>query len=241
MFFNKYALVTFGGSQNYDGNFDNIKHESYSYLFDLGREPLEPEPYEGSYDKDGNLIFRFGHLIAGDGDILYSLSDNDNSEYRSVYKFNIAERTVDELCRISLSEEYLKSWLDGDKLYLCSSWGQGIILYVDVNDGSVTVLNEAAPKTKRWRYPYRNYIIGAYTSSADELKGTAVYDINGELIQEIPYSAYNTDITISYIIGDYAFGRDTSLDENALDDLPTWYLDLRDIGTDNLMWRKWEP
>ena len=110
--------------------------------------------------------------------------------------------------------------------------------------GELTVLNKAEPQTMKWYRPYRRFIFGSATANSlnPSLKGTTVYDYYGSIINDIPYESYNTDITISYILCDYVFGHDYYEEgANVMEETPQWYLDIRDIGTENLMWRRWEP
>lgn len=79
-------------------------------------------------------------------------------------------------------------------------------------------------------------------------RGTYIYGLDGELEGFIPYEKYNEDLSIYYIVGDMVFAYQTTNDltDNRLSHYPsikppTYYLDLKELGTDDFNWHKWEP
>ena len=70
--------------------------------------------------------------------------------------------------------------------------------------------------------------------------GFYVWDIGLDLLSSCLYAELPEDgpITVVSQCGDYIFGR--SLYSVAPGALPEWYIDKADIGTDGLMWKRWE-
>ena len=217
---------------------ENAETQSSTYIVDLSAAPIKSVKID-LVDETGNSV-DFRLPIIGCGDKLYCLS-NDGENY--VYCVDISNAVRTTVCQLPADPGLASTALYDDTLYFCLAWDYGGIITVDVNTGEQTVLNKAEPQTVKWYLPYKRFIFGSNTSKSinPDLKGTAVYDYDGELIKDIPYESYNTDINISYIIGNYVFGYDHCEGGEFVTAPPTWYLDLRDIGTDNLMWRKWEP
>ena len=234
VFHNKYLFLTFVRDIP---ETEEINKELF--CIDLSRPDIKMVEY-GITDENGAPA-DLPMVVIGQGDKLYCLS-NDGENI--VYCLDIPTATIKTICRLPADPGPLCTALYDDTLQFCLAWDLGKIINVDINTGEQTVINEAEPQTEKWFHPYRRYIFGSSTSRSlnPSLKGTAVYDMNGELLTDIPYDSYNTDIIISFILGDYAFGHDYYADgANSMGETPQWYLDLNDIGTDRLMWRRWEP
>ena len=95
---------------------------------------------------------------------------------------------------------------------------------------------------------YTHYIIYGGFIMVEENRADAdkhvirFYDIEGSPLAVIEYGEGAEPIQLDYncFIGDYLFGLLSTTGLGIVTE-PTWYLDLNDIGTDNLMWRRWEP
>lgn len=228
-FFNKYADVGFVGCRSFDGDVDPELMESYHYLIDLSREPVTAEPFDGYFDESGTA--RSGIFLAGDGNIMYSYNADDNN---AIYRFDIDARSAAKLCELPFDFNGRGCWLDGQKLYFCCG---SDIACVNADNGSIEILSDSAPEAVEWLFPFNDYVFGE--SAEASVSEICVCDFGGTLKARIPFPA-DADIAISYAIGDCIFGYESG-SENKLEDPPSWYLDIRDIGTDRLMWRRWEP
>ena len=186
-------------------------------------------------------------MLYAEGDIIYS---TEKAAGKTLYKLNMADRTATTLCTLPFEGEDMRccSFIDG-KLCFCNSWYEGIIVNVDAETGEMEIVNTAEPEQTLWRYPLDEYIIGSYPNYEDGvISGLIVYDMQGNELQRVPFEEAGPAPTIRCIFGHYALGYLGTNDMTRWDIIdypsihaPNWYIDLNDIGTDNLMWRSWEP
>ena len=134
------------------------------------------------------------------------------------------------------------------RLYFPLGYDAGMLFSVDTATGEVQMLNTCEPGVQCWQVFHDGRVLGVRTSYLEGEPGTFIFDENGEITQTVPFEAYGEDVKFYFITGHYAFGykgtndiRDTKTMQYPGKNPPNWYLDLNDIGTDELMWKKWEP
>lgn len=221
--------------------------ERTCYLLDLddpgaGLEELEFK-LDGGDETVGVMCMRYG-----EGDIIYS---TDTLEGNNVYRLDLSARTATTLGVLPFDDKSIRlcSLYEG-KLYFADGFYEGKIVAIDAKTGEMEIMCSAEPKTELWYYPCGAYVLGAEPNYAGSSVpcGTVIYSNTGEVLQRIEFEDYNENIGICCISGYYVFGVISTNDPSQTKIIeyldthgPNWYLDLRDIGTGNLAWRKWEP
>ena len=204
----------------------------FKYVIDLSAKELEQKPFD-LRDEKGE-ISDMPIPVYGNGELLYCVDDDG----REVLLMDIAAQTLTKLCDLPFTGCYMCGYEDG-LLYFFDD-DSGKIAAVDDATGELSIVFEDEPMTRRWKFESGGYVFGAYPKS-DERRGTEISDLTGKLIREIPYETYNRDIDIVRIMDGYVFGIDRRNGRSIIEYTPDWYLDLRDIGTDALQWRRWAP
>lgn len=231
LFHNKYMLISFSGAEG----------GSSEYARELILVELEcGEPVPTVIEESGGVSR--GFVLAGDGDILYGVWDDvKNGTGTYVMKANLADRTVERVCPIPFWPD--EAVISGGKLYLYNCWNDFGIACMDLETNELTVITRDEPADKHWFKANDKYLIGAGTGYEGEYRGTRIYDLGFNLIQELPYETYGTNIYVTYITESFVFGIEAD-DWGGFDldaHTPTWYLDLNDIGTEGFGWHRWEP
>ena len=231
-----YAFFAPGGT-----NEDN----RYYYYFELDHPENGLQKYELLLDGEKRVGFPMP-IIYSRGDELYC------SEYwgsKAIFKVDLKNMTAQTFCTLPVEEECMRRacYID-DKLYIVSSSEECKIVSIDLETGETETVNSDDTKLSLWEKPYGGYIIGApgrYFGDENYPQGTVIYDMNGELIQSIPYEVTGVNLYPCYFADNYVFAKESGSSKKLVEYLlyhaPNWYLDIRDIGTDNLMWRRWEP
>ena len=253
-FHNKYLIVDY---KNLNVSFGA---SITNYIVDLSAKKLEQKRLDAVLDTGEKT--HVGFCFAGRGSMVYhvqnevgeTIADPDLGTERTriistLYKTDLETGATVKLCVLPFQPFGGDCSLEGDLLYFCGSDTEYRIVSVNTETGELTHINSAELYSVRWYTPYKGYILGTTTNFSTkpdmtplDLTGTDIYSLSGELLYNIPYEDYNADISILFVIGDYVFGVErTQLIENPTYLLPTWYLNISDIGTDNLMWRKWAP
>ena len=242
-FHNKYLFVDLIRATGADAPINTKQKE---FVFDLSRP--EDGLSELSFKLDGGEE-TVGHMSMryAEGDIIYS---TDTLQGNTVYKLDLSTRTAKTLCTLPFEYAFIRwcSLYEG-KLWFCSWYDEGMIVSVDAETGETEIVNTAEPGKTLWWYHLGEYIIGASPDYGDGCEnGTVIYDKNGNEVQRITCDEMGVGLTFCCVFGNYAFGQVSTNDPTQTDIIdflsahaPVWYLDLNDIGTNNLMWRKWEP
>ena len=241
VFFGKYAVITY-----MTDNENETSPNRYTFVIDVSAKKPEQKLFE-----TGEALPYYSPII-GEGDVLYSV-DRDT---KTLCRTDFREQTLERICELPIIptggvirgtelilctrafDAYTVEIVGGEQQAVLKHYDSGIVR-VDLETGEVTVVKNSS-ENGLWGKAYDNYIIGGgvWNNGETERRGTFIYDLSGKLLQEVQYPDTETIIEIRYIIDNYVFGFDKASGTNSL---PMWYLDLNDIGTDNLMWRRWEP
>ena len=228
-FHDRYAVLSYTGT-------DAEVTKQYHWIADLSVDPPELKELV-LQDERGEAYPYFLNPVLGKDDMLI-LSHLD----KELYIVDLAGGTIKHLCELPFYLSRKHCTISGNDLILCDGFNEGLIASVDVETGTLTTVNCAEPQTKQWYYPYKQYIFGSNGSTVPSLWQTEIYDLNGELIVHIPHEDYkDKSLWIVTMVGDYVFGYEPRNGILNTGDLPLWYLDICDIGTDKLAWRRWEP
>ena len=221
-------------------------NERLDYCVDLEHPELGAKEF--AFYLDGGERLQLPNPYYGEGDILYCTLYNGSN---TVVKLDLSDFTATTLCTMPFENELPKRCTAKDgKLCFITSHEETKIVSVDMMTGDTEIVNEDPTNAAHWEFPYEGYIIGApgFTFNAEAPEGITVYDLSGNLLQTVPYEKSGYNIFPNYALGNYIFGTEAAMDysdkarlEFLNDHAPNWYLDIRDIGTDDLMWRKWEP
>ena len=226
-FHNKYAVVRYLqlGTES-----TGVKMEAY--VLDLSTDELELKKIELP---EGVTL---GDPVAGEGNELYCICEDDAAR---IVKADLESLSVIELCELSFVPDLFSCELKDGHLYFAEGWDQGKIYRIDTVSGAEEVVASAEPQTRRWYHPYGEYVFGSNTGSVPSLKGTEISDLSGNLIQELTYSDSDPEIVICKILGDHVFGYEIGESAQVSEKPPTWYLDIGEIGSGDLAWRRWAP
>lgn len=243
IFHNKYLLLEFiyMSNDSETGEFERIH-----YCVDL--EHIEDGVKEFELTLDGKEEIPLPYPYYGEGEQLYCTLNNGSN---TVIKIDLSDFTATTLCTMPFEQELPKRCVrKDDKLYFITSNEETKIISVDMNTGETEIVNDDSTNQALWEFPYGDYIIGApgFNFDPEAPEGITVYDLNGNIVQTVPYETSGANVSPNFALGYYIFGTEAAMsitDKARLEYLtnhaPNWYLDIRDIGTDNLMWRKWEP
>ncbi len=235
-----------GAAYAYDWYFHNKYAVVMYHLMDLERGGFSTDTYRIDLSsKDKNAVrldipeeISLGNPVAGKGSELYCVCGAEGNE---LIKADLNAGTARPLCTLPFEPDPFSCMLKDDALIFAEGWELGKILRVDAENGKLVTIASAEPQTRRWYYPYGNYIFGSNTSAVPSLAGTEVSDLSGNLVIELPYSEGEADIIISKIIGDFVFGYERSAASSDPTALPLWYLDIKELGTDRFGWHRWAP
>ena len=225
-----YVFVEFITFQSKD---PEEERDVYRYVVDLGADATEQKPF-------GGVFHDRLYIWVGDGDTLYAMGAEPDT-LNKVFKISIPSQTIEELC--TLPETPSRCWqLENGRLIIAGGSDAPSIYSVDIESGEYETIFTAEPNTQIWRFMYKGYVFGSGVKIDGGILGTHICADSGNEVASIPYEAYDADIDIVAVLGDHVFGFDISDDfDRVFYAPPDMYLDIRDIGTDNLMWRKWEP
>ena len=252
-FHNKYLIANYMKMEGPDGS------ETTTYVVDLSARKLEQKALDAVLETGEKTYV--GKCVAGKDNTVYHWQSKNvetvdpasgeakTKAITSLYKTDLETGATRKLCVLPFQPPYCNCSLEGELLYICGSTDESVILTVNTETGELTTVNTAELYSVCWYTPYHGYIIGTAgkTSSASdgtplENLGAFLYDLSGELICSIPYESYSAEIYILFALGDRLFGIEQTDEPASFDSLlPTWYLDLSEIGTDALAWRRWEP
>ena len=224
-FHNKYAVVMYHLMDLERGGFT-----TETYRIDLSSKDLKPVRLDIPEE------ISLGNPIAGKGSDLYCVCGTEGHE---LIKADLDAGSAQLLCTLPFEPDLFSCMLKDGSLIFAEGWELGKILRVDTESGMLSTIASAEPQTRRWYYPYGDYIFGSNTSSVPSLAGTEVSDLSGNLVIELPHSEGEADITISKIIGDFVFGYERGAANYDPTALPGWYLDIKELGTDSFGWHRW--
>ena len=200
--------------------------ETMIFVVDLSRDKLEAELT--------GLQWEVGLPVCGCGDTVYCINSVNNN---SITKVDLAHGKAEKLCELP---DYPDAGLvlKGDRIYSAFYKQDKLFAYIDVNTGELT---EICPLERNMRYSFTDdYLIGS-GSDTSKGEGTLIYDYEGNLIRHIPYETYNENVSANYCVGNYVFGYDfNDITYNGMVP-PQWYLDLSELGSDDMTWHKWAP
>ena len=235
VFHNKYLFVWFRGVKSELFAAENGA-DTLIYLVDLSLE--KPSMELTSFTYETSLP------VCGQGDTVYTFNTLENN---SIYKLDLAKGTSEKLCEIPFYPES-GFVLKGSRLYAADSIVDHQLVYIDLDTGTLTNLRSLDENVK---FVFTDdYILGAGSVSIDPSgpqatpkgEGTLIYDYEGNLIQHIPYETYNVNIFAFLASGNYVLGYDAdSQTLNNLTSPPQWYLDLSELGSEDMTWHKWAP
>lgn len=232
LFHNRYAIISFFGAyQGADGG-DQISRKLF--VIDLSDGEYEAKPFEiHSSDERASAL---GYVIAGRDNYIYSviLPNDDNVLYRT--DLETGERI--EVGVLPVVPELYDCTLEGDNLIMCDGWDTGAIYEVSLETGQTHVLAQADNRSQLWHRYYKGKVYGAHYGLEGSLFATGVYELDGTPIQIVDGSVYEKHIIMKYMLGDLAFGFESEHGDR-VDEPPRYYLDLTQVGTDDLLWREW--
>ena len=268
--FGTYAIVAYsyykaeddgegGTSISLDGS--TIPTTEY-YAADLRED--KPE-FKNIYQRDAEHGLLFGRVCAGVGNVIYSLlpdfdkpDENGIATESKLLKTDLDRAEITELCELPVMWENSDAELVGDTLFIADS-AAGSLYSVNVSTGEYSVKEGIFPVNVKYIEQvwgegtriipsYTHYIIYGGVVMVEEDRADEeehvirFYDMEGSLLAVIEYGEGAEPIQLDYnrFIGDYLFGWLPTAGVRIVTE-PTWYLDLNEIGTDNLMWRRWEP
>ena len=234
LFHNKYMIAEYSGNVMQVN--DEPKIDYCMYLVDLD-DPTQAERL--TFAVEGGEDLNVLYIECAVGDILYCRCGASDP---NVFRCDLSDRTAVKLCTLPFTPFANSCGLHDGKLYFADPLFSKLLVSIDTETGELVTVKENENLEDMWGCPFGDYIFGAMRKGSDfPISGTAVYDYNGDLIQEIPVSAYDErELSIYYALGDYIFGYE---DVNGWEttSTPKWYLRVSDVGTDNFMWRRWEP
>ena len=226
-FHNKYAVVMY-----HLINFERGGFSTETYRIDLSSKDLKAVRLDLP---DGVSL---GEPIAGNGNELYCICGKGRNE---LIKADLDAGTAQRVFVLPFVPELFSCMLKDGALIFAEGWELGKSFRIDTESGKLSTIASAEPQTRRWYYPYGDYIFGSNTSAVPSLAGTEVSDVLGNLVLEMPHSEGEPDTIISKIIGDFVFGYERSAANSDSTALPGWYLDIKELGTDSFGWHSWAP
>ena len=237
-FVNKYLVVQFNGGKANFGDGDDTEGEKITRtgIVDLD----DPGHFEElSFLLDGEETIGMPYVFFAVGETLYGVDWLDTPY---IIRCDIATRTAESLCTLPFSPGYQGSCIYDNKLYFCDAYDTGLIVSVDMETGEMETVAEAEPATELWIYPQGGYVFGSGSDVNPFPNGTKVYDLSGNLVDEIPYSDYDERcLSICYSIGDYVFANEYVNGTERSYQPPEWYLLVSEVGTENFRWHRWAP
>lgn len=228
-FHNKYVVLDYTGETG-----ETL--ERFHWIVDLSAEQPEMKELVLKFE-NGEVWDKYLSAFTGRGSMILFA----NPDYE-LYKADLEAGTIEKLCDLPYFVDIANMfYLNGDTLTVADGYDNGFIVSVDINSGELKEVNSAEPKTNLWSRPYKDYIFGSMGSHNPEMWGTYIYDGSGELIKHIPHEEYeDKELRILHAVGDYVFGSPIKNRVVQRSEVPLWYIDIREIGTDALAWHKWE-
>lgn len=249
---NKYLVVEacFGVAQP-------RKTEVHRYGYSIDLETLQTVQLFSEYgDQIGFLIFE------GVGSHAYGqLSYHDGTPVK-IADVDLSTGAVRELCEFAGNIAYYerKVGIHEGKLYFCETdlakgengmfTGEELqrMYTLDLETFELELIDETSAIYSKYRVfdTLSGYWYSTIGFDGGNEKGTYICDINRNEIAFLPASEYpegtGGKLLLGRITKDYIFAmpKDDSGFYYEYGE-PLWYLAKSDIGTDNLMWRKWEP
>ena len=234
-FHNKYVFAIFSGSNEALRNSGGRGFDTLVYIVDMSADKPEMELTD--------LKWEVGSPVCGCGDTVYCLNSVNNN---SITKVDLASGKAETLCELPRYPD-AGLVLKGDRLYTVFYPMDRKFAYIDVNTGELT---EICPLEHNVKYVLTDdYVVGSGSWSPNgkdapvvNTDGTFIYDYEGNLVQHIPYERYEMNMLVYCSSGNYVFAYDGSdLTQSNTTQPPTWYLDLRELGSEDMTWHKWAP
>ena len=234
-FHNKYVFACFSGSNEALRNSGGRGFDTLIYIVDMSADKPEMELTD--------LKWEVGSPVCGCGDTVYCLNSVNNN---SITKVDLASGKAETLCELPRYPD-AGLVLKGDRLYTVFYPMDRKFAYIDVNTGELT---EICPLEHNVKYVLTDdYVVGSGSWSPNgkdapvvNTDGTFIYDYEGNLVQHIPYERYEMNMLVYCSSGNYVFAYDGSdLTQSNTTQPPTWYLDLRELGSEDMTWHKWAP
>lgn len=225
-FHNKYAIVLYHTLDS-----EKPGGQTQVYRLDLGAKELEAVRLE---IPEGVSL---GNPIAGCGNMLFCVCGDEDKP--SLVKTDLDSGETRILFELPFMPDlYSCAFHDGGIIF-AEGWEQGKIYRFDVESGLLETLASAEPETRRWYYPSGNYVFGSNSSRVSPFAGTEISDLSGNMVWESKPSDGSPEIGVGSIIGNYVLGYENGENRITIEHLPTWYLDIREIGTDSFGWHRW--
>ena len=235
VFHNKYVYAWFRGSTP---ELREAKKDSDTLIF------LVDLSLEKPVSELTSLRWETGLPVCGRGDTVYCFNTPNNN---SITKVDIKTKSEEKLCELPFYP-YSGLVLKDGRLYAADSFKTHRFISVDVETGDITPI---CSLERNVRFIMSDdYLVGsgkimANLNDTDGIpgkEGTLILDYEGNLIQHIPYEKYGSNIVVYLSSGNLVFGydgNDSTLDNNSI--LLQWYLDLSELGSEDMTWHKWAP
>ena len=175
--------------------------------------------------------------VAGCGNMLFCVCGDEDEP--KLVKTDLDSGETQILHELPFIPELYSCVYHDGCIIFAEGWEQGKIYRFDVENDVLETLASAEPETRRWYYPSGNYVFGSNSSRVSPFAGTEISDLSGNLVWESKPSDEIPEIGIGSMIGDYVFGYENGENRITIEHLPTWYLDIREIGTDSFGWHRW--
>lgn len=258
---NKYLDCTYTAFNEEDDSFGT---ESWCYRVRL--DTLEITDLSASRKASGNENEGRGGLpLAGKGDLVYYIDLNQDPPV-----INVTDLASDEALTLGAACEAGKGYrlpyiegcfgLVGNALMYVmfdDSTAFGCLYRFDLGTNEFTLTAEGNMRKEKWfniscdrGYIYRHYYIANGGDSSEF--GFYVFNSELELVDKCMYSDERMADLPRIIVGwqtqRYVFAYEYADPEKMSGSeqmewrpTPQWYIDLEDVGTGNLMWRRWAP
>ena len=230
----------------------------YNYSFDL--ETLQAVRLFSEYGDPRTTKGFF--IFEGEGSLAYGQLSYFDDTPTQIVEVDLATGTVRELCEFAGNIAYYEREVgirDG-KLYFCETdlgkgenymyTGEEIqhLYELDLETCELELIDETTAIYSKYRVfdTLSGYWYSTIGYDGGDEKGTYICDIDRNEIAFLPASEYPEEMGGKILLGriteDYIFAMPIDEDGFYFEyGEPLWYLCKADIGTDNLMWRKWEP
>ena len=225
-FHNKYAIVLYHTLDS-----EETGGQTQAYKLELGAKEIEAVKLE---IPDGISL---GNPVAGCGNMLFCVCGDEDEP--KLVKTDLDSGETQILHELPFIPELYSCVYHDGCIIFAEGWEQGKIYRFDVENDVLEILASAEPETRRWYYPSGNYVFGSNSSRVSPFAGTEISDLSGNLVWESKPSDEIPEIGIGSMIGDYVFGYENGENRITIEHLPTWYLDIREIGTDTFGWHRW--